>query len=337
MSKTVGCVGAGWVGKATINLFGWDKVVLYDPFIGYENPLHSITANTSKEDINRCPITFIAVPTNGLESGLLDTSIVEEVVAWCESPLIVIRSTVNPGTTDYLAKKYNKRIVFQAEYLGESPNHVFLDMKTRPFVVMGGNDEDMQEVISLYTSVYNSNITITQLTAKEAEITKLSENRAIGFKVMQMHELYLACKASGTNFYKIRDAVYGADPRFDLWFSFVYKDDDGKEKMGYHSSKCLKKDISAWESWAMLNGYLTELTGVMDSMSKDWYGKSAAELIAASKETAKQIAKSIGREDIYKVVYDPTEPHPEGTFFGSVKSGSAIDNTNGEYKWYTPE
>lgn len=275
----IGVIGAGWVGAATVKLFGTDNVVLYDPHIDGNHPMFHNTRiweselsfrSSNKDDINKCPVSFVCVPTNALPDGSLDTSIVEEVVSWCESPLIVIRSTVNPGTTDYLRMKYNKRIVFQPEYLGETSHHPFSDMSTRPFVVLGGEDKDMQEVIDLYTRVYNANVNVTQLTAYEAEVCKLSENRAIGFKVMQCHELYLACKKADLNYYKIRDAVYGADPRFDLWFSFIYKDDEGNEKLGFESSKCLKKDIPAWAAWAESLGASADITRKLTEASKFW-------------------------------------------------------------------
>jgi UDP-glucose 6-dehydrogenase len=65
---------------------------------------------------------------------------------------------------------------------------------------------------------------------------------------MQIQELYGACEAAGVDFYTIRDAVYGDDPRFDLWWTFVYPSNRAAD------SKCLPKDIHAWASWASNNG-----------------------------------------------------------------------------------
>src|SRR5258708_6017459 len=77
--------------------------------------------------VNACDIAFVCVPTPNVDHAELDTSIVEEVVDWCESDLIVIRSTVNPGTTDRLKEETGKHIVMQPEYLGETPAHPMLD------------------------------------------------------------------------------------------------------------------------------------------------------------------------------------------------------------------
>ena len=42
----------------------------------------------------------------------------------------------------------------------------------------------------------------------------------------------------------IRDAVYGDDPRQNLWFSFVFPKNRGAD------SKCIPKDIYGWCAWA---------------------------------------------------------------------------------------
>jgi UDPglucose 6-dehydrogenase len=234
-------IGMGWVGKAMHQLF--PDSVIYD---------HHIPAN--KDEINKCDVSFICVPTPCPSKGKLDISAVEENVAWLETPLIVIRSTVNPGTCDYLVRKYKKRICMQPEYLGETPAHPLLDPRTRPFLVIGGEAMDRRFLINTYTQVYNANITIRQVTNYEAEVIKLTENRAIAFKVAQCQELYDVCQKAGIDYYTIRDAVYSDDPRFNLWWTMIYPD-----KRGF-DSKCIPKDIYAWCAWAESVGFEPEIT-----------------------------------------------------------------------------
>jgi UDP-glucose 6-dehydrogenase len=78
----------------------------------------------------------------------------------------------------------------------------------------------------------------------EAEVIKFTENRAIFYKVVQCQELYDACEAANIDYYTIRDAVYGDDPRMNLWFTFVYPNARGA------NSKCIPKDVYAWCAWA---------------------------------------------------------------------------------------
>lgn len=227
----VGIIGYGWIGKATQKLF--PNAQIYDKFIDeYKNPLKD------------CDIAFLAVPTPWTGGPELDCSAVEDAISECGCDFIVIRSATQPGFADRMAKKYNKKICVQPEYLGETPNHPFLQMDSRQFMVIGGAPEDRRKVIECYQKAYNANVRIRQVTNYEAEIIKFSENRAIFYKVMQCQELYDACEAAGVDYYVIREAVYGDDPRMNLWWSFVFPDNRGA------NSKCIPKDVYAWCAWA---------------------------------------------------------------------------------------
>ena len=230
----VGIVGYGWVGRAAHLLFP-------------NAAIHDINIEQYQDPLPECDIVFLAVPTPW-DGERLDCSAVEAAIAACSSSLIVIRSATQPGFADAMAEKYRKRIVVQPEYLGESPNHPMLAMKERQFMILGGNPQDRRQVIDCYATVYNANVTIRQVTNLEAEIIKLTENRAIFWKVLQCQELYDACEAAGVDYYTIRDAVYGDDPRMNLWWTFVYPDNRGA------NSKCLPKDVYAWAAWAESTG-----------------------------------------------------------------------------------
>lgn len=240
----IGIIGEGWVGQAQEKLFP-DAIVYDEPKLQelYRSDVGK-AIRAGRAAIGACGVSFVCVPTPNHDKGTLDTSIVEEVVDWCDSEVICIRSTVNPGDTDRLKEKTGKRIVFQPEYLGETTAHPLLDPNSRPFMILGGAPEDTRKVIEAYHQAYNANVSIRQTTALEAEVIKLSENRAIAFKVLQAQELYDACEAAGVDYYTVRDAVYGDDPRFNRWFTFVYPKARGA------NSKCIPKDVYAWAAWA---------------------------------------------------------------------------------------
>lgn len=244
--------GYGWVGKAMKTLF--PDALVHDPAL-----------NMVSEEV--CDIAFICVPTPCPNEGRLDTSIVEDVIKNAKEKLLVVRSTVNPGDCNGWALKYEKDIVMQPEYLGETPSHPLLDQKSRPFLIIGGKTKDTRKLIELYQTVYNANVTIRQVSCLEAEIIKLSENRAISFKVAQCQELYDVCELVEVDYYKIRDAVYGDDPRFNLWWTFVYPD-----KRGFNS-KCIPKDVYAWCAWAESLGYNPKITRGILEKNKEWIGR----------------------------------------------------------------
>jgi len=252
----IGIVGFGWVGKAMKELF--PEAYVYDTGLNMGN----------KEEINKCDAVFIAVPTPNVGEGKLDTSIVEEVIKWCDSPLLIIRSTVNPGDSDKWVKKYNKNIVIQPEYLGETTNHPMTDQKARPFIIIGGSPQNRRKVIDIYTQTYNANVTIRQVSLLEAEIIKVSENRAISFKLAECQELYDLCEQAGVDYYTVRDAVYGDDPRFNLWWTFVYPDKRGM------NSKCIPKDVYAWCAYAESLGYDPIITRSILEKNKQWINLS---------------------------------------------------------------
>lgn len=270
MDKKVGIIGYGWVGKAMKKLF--PKAIVYTEHLfvdeeGSTTEYHHVDGLNEKykEQINACDVVFICVPTPVIGEGKLDTGIVENAIWWCKAPLLVIRSTVNPGDCDgWIAKYPGKKIIMQPEYLGETPSHPMLDPKTRNFLVIGGYEQDRRTLINLYTTVYNANTTIREVSHKEAEIIKLTENRAIFYKSMQCQELFDVCEAAGVNYYTIRDAVYGDDPRFNLWWTLIYPWRRGVV------SKCIPKDVYAWAAWAESVGCPPTITRALLEKNKDY-------------------------------------------------------------------
>jgi UDP-glucose 6-dehydrogenase len=156
----------------------------------------------------------------------------------------------------------------QPEYLGETVNHPMTDQKNRPFIIIGGKPKDRRKLIELYQTVYNANINIRQVSTLEAEIIKLTENRAIAFKVAQCQELYDVCQLAEVDYYTIRESVYSDDPRFNLWWTFVFPDKRGA------NSKCIPKDVYAWCAWAESLGYKPKITRALLNKNKEWISQS---------------------------------------------------------------
>jgi UDPglucose 6-dehydrogenase len=225
----VGVVGGGVVGNAMRELCGPETVV-YDPYV----PEFA----DNKDAINKCDVTFVCVPTPMDDDRSCNTGIVEEAVAWIEAPLIIIRSTVAPGTTDRLCQKYNKHVVFQPEYLGETTAHVFGSMAEREFAVLGGTPEDTAAAAEFYQHYYNSIVRFYFCDAITAEVCKYMENAFYAVKVTFVNEFFDIAKAHGVDFNRLRE-VWLADTRISRDHTFVYPDNRG------FSGKCLPKDCNA--------------------------------------------------------------------------------------------
>lgn len=116
MTNKVGIVGYGHVGGIMKELFT-DAIVYDEPkCIG------------TRDAINDCDFVFVCVPTPKAEDGHCDTSIVDSVLDWIDSRcIIILRSTVPVSYTAASKIRYQKHIVFQPEYYGETVAHPFAD------------------------------------------------------------------------------------------------------------------------------------------------------------------------------------------------------------------
>lgn len=265
----VAIIGAGYVGSAYQKLF--PNAVMYDPFRGF----------TDKEAVNRCGLAIVAVPTDLLPDGSLDMSIVDEVVSWLETPLIVIKSALMPGTVDVLKARYGKRITVSVEMIGEGK--YFLppwkyphptDPTSHDFLIIGGDDRDTTEVAECFWGKMSPDIDIHLISAVEAEICKLMENTWIGLKVSFANTIYDICQAYNGNYTKVLQA-WGADGRVEKVGMRVV----GK-KRGWQS-KCLDKDIPAITQCAKNRGVdVTLLQAIMDinryhlEKNKEWVAQT---------------------------------------------------------------
>lgn len=236
----IGIVGYGHVGQAMHGLF--KNATLYDKYknIG------------TQESINECDVVFVCVPTPQSSNGMCDTSAVEEVITWLTVPLIVLRSTVSVGFTDYMMNKYHKEIVFQPEYYGETVAHPFADLSDRNWLSFGGTRKGIDLAIRAYKTVINSNVKIYQADAKSVEMAKYMENAFLAMKVTFCNEMYDIADALGVDYNMARE-VWIADPRIGSSHTFVYEDNRG------YGGSCLPKDISAITSQAKLKNVDTTL------------------------------------------------------------------------------
>ena len=107
MSK-IGIIGNGFVGSAILHGFilHVDDIMIYD-----KDP--KLSTHQLGKLASDCEVLFVCVPTPMFESGECDLSIVESVVdevCACSfrkpGQVIVVKSTVVPGTVERLARKY---------------------------------------------------------------------------------------------------------------------------------------------------------------------------------------------------------------------------------------
>lgn len=222
----VGIVGLGHVGGIMQQLF--PDAVVFD----------ELKEIGSREEINQCEIAFICVPTPMAVDGSCDTSVVEYVLKWVDSNIIVLRSTVPVGFTDIWVEKTGKSIVFQPEYYGETNAHPFADPHNRNWITLGGTIDATEKVAELYQTVFTSELIVNQVDSQTAELAKYMENAFLAAKVTFCNQFYDIAQAMGVNYSQVRE-TWLLDPRIGRSHTFVYP-----ENRGYGGS-CLPKDTAA--------------------------------------------------------------------------------------------
>lgn len=227
----IAIIGTGVVGKGMARLL--EKrfdVVLYD--IGGDQAA-----------VNQCDLAVISVPTPPHNDGSCDISAVEEVVGWLKTPLILIKSTIPPGTTRLLREKYKKKINFSPEYMGESkyftPFWKYPDperAETHTFVIVGG--DEASEILNVFTKVMSVDTHYAIATAEEAELAKYMENSFFATKVSFCNEFYDIAQRYGVDYKRLRE-LWLLDSRINPNHTLVFDDNRG------WGGKCYPKDMNA--------------------------------------------------------------------------------------------
>lgn len=258
MSKpNVALIGNGYLGQAYEGVF--PEALIYDEpkelYAGQD------TIEAGRMAVNACDIAIVAVPTDYTDDGELDMSIVEDVVGWLETDTILIKSALQPGTTDKLVQETGKNIAVSVEFIGEGtyyqPPHKYPDPrnpKTHQLLIVGGEEPARSKAAELLWSQMSPDIRIHLVSALEAEITKMTENTYGALKVTFANVLRDICDSYGANFINVHQA-WTEDGRVDPMHTRSIASNRG------WNSKCYNKDVRAFANIsgsAMLQGLVED-------------------------------------------------------------------------------
>ena len=233
----IAIIGNGYVGKAMVRFFGLRyETVIQDP---------AQDRFVRRAQIKDCALAVICVPTPSLSDGRCDTSIVEAAVRECDAPLILIKSTVSPGTTTRLRVKTGKRLVFSPEYIGESRYYTApeyphsTDVEKHRFFIFGGVPADTSACVDIFAPIVGPHAFFYQVDETTAEIIKYWENAWGAMKVSFCNEIAMICKQFGVDYWKAREG-WTLDSRVEKMHTAVFKDEPG------FAGKCFPKDLAAF-------------------------------------------------------------------------------------------
>jgi UDPglucose 6-dehydrogenase len=235
---TVAIVGMGHVGRCVFEVF--PNAVCYDKHISM----------ATQESVNHCDVAIVCTPTPRGSDGQADVRSVEEVVGWLETDLIVIRSTVPPGTTDRLLETSGKRIVVAPEFIGEWTQPTPWEATPRgwPFVITGGRPFDTSKAVALFAKALGPIRIYRQTTARTAELCKYMENAWLAMQVSFANEFWDIAQAHNVDYWELRE-LWALDPRVSRAHTVV---DPSSRGFGGH---CLPKDLHAIIASSKINGY----------------------------------------------------------------------------------
>ena len=243
----IGVIGQGYVGTAIkVGFEPYYTVETYDKYDGMKSTVQLT------DMVETCKVIFVCVPTPMNTDGTCHTDIVESVVkeiddrvdlANIPKPTVVIKSTVPPGTTDRLHRKYKGvDVIFNPEFLTEM--NFIEDFKNQSRIILGGVRRGTSLLRQVYSKVF-PHATIVKTNAKYAETVKYFINCFLGTKVSFANEMKMLCDEIDIDYDKVVEyATYDERLGKSHW---AVPGPDGELGFGGH---CLPKDISA-----IVNGY----------------------------------------------------------------------------------
>lgn len=248
---TIGIIGFGIVGKSVHHAFkGMCDFKIYDI-----NP--NISQNSLLETVEHSDYLYICVPTPMKKNGEFDSSILDQVIdsithyACGNGKIIIIKSTVVPGTTqEYIDKYPNVNIINCPEFLREAtyiedalnPSRIILGVPDKLLMMYVETPPEImafQNLQRLYEERFPGiKLYITNPTT--AEMVKYTSNCFLATKVSFFNEIYDICNELGVDYSLMIDMVL-ADGRIGR-SHYTVPGHDGERGFG---GLCFPKDMNA--------------------------------------------------------------------------------------------
>lgn len=211
---------------------------------------HQYRATTNYKDVLNTDITFICVGTPSKENGSIDLRFVESASREIGKVLnnkddfhvIVVKSTVLPGTTENIVKPIiemeSDKMAFRDFGLAVNPEFLREGNAVEDFfhpdrIVIGVRDKKTRSILEELYKPFNCPKLITDI--KTAEMIKYASNAFLATKISFANEIGNICKKLGIDVYEVFRGV-GLDHRINPSFF--------RAGIGFGGS-CFPKDLKA--------------------------------------------------------------------------------------------
>tara|TARA_Y100000593_G_scaffold32732_1_gene64520 strand:+ start:847 stop:1743 length:897 start_codon:yes stop_codon:yes gene_type:complete len=289
----IGIVGRGFVGSAVE--FGFSPNVGCDAEVRVYDKDPNKSLHSLYETVNESDFIFVSVPTPANADGSINLDIVyqafEEIARVNErrDNVILLRSTVVPGTTQGLQDKFpSLNIVFNPEFLTE--RSAKFDFINQARFIIGGGNVVTRKVAELFRWRFGETTPIVETNFETAEIIKYMNNCYLATKVSFLNEMYMIGEKAGVDWDMavegfVRDGRVGHS-------HMNVPGPDGKFGFG---GSCFPKDIQAMIHFAQSLGVNpTTLQGVWATNlsvrpEEDWKQLKGRAVIEENNENESQL------------------------------------------------
>jgi UDPglucose 6-dehydrogenase len=197
----IGIIGYGVVGRAIAHGFKLNRNLVYI------NDIKPNIENFSKKNLMAlCDYIFICVPTpenNGKIDLSFITGVLKELSKYKGNPIIIIKSTIVPGTTHKLEQIFPFKFAVNPEFLRqEKAEKDFMDPSR---IVIGASDRQVgKKVLTLFEKWKCPKILTDPITA---ETIKYISNAFLTYKVAFACEVAHISKIIGVDAKEVMDVV----------------------------------------------------------------------------------------------------------------------------------
>ena len=271
--KKIGIIGRGFVGSAVE--FGFSAQTGCDAIVKVFDKDPKISLHSLSETINESDFIFVSVPTPSNSDGSINIDILHSVLSDINQinnsdNIILIRSTITPGTTRKFAKEFPKlKFVFNPEFLTErSAKYDFINQSR---FILGGDKVYTSKVASLFKWRFGYSTPVIETNFETAELIKYMNNCFFATKVSFLNEMKLISDQIGSD-WDVAVEGFQRDGRIGHSHLSVPGPDG---KLGFGGS-CFPKDIQAIIDFAQkLDINLNTLQGAWETNlsvrpEKDW-------------------------------------------------------------------
>lgn len=242
MSKKIGIIGFGFVGSAV--RFGFSPNTGFDAEIKIFDKDKNKSTHSLKAVVNDSDFIFVSVPTPSDEDGKINLDVVDNLLndindVQKKRNIILLRSTMIPGSSQNFQKKYPKlNLVFNPEFLTE--RSAKLDFINQSRIILGGKARHTSKVAELYKLRFGKTIPIIETNFETAELIKYMNNCFFATKVSFMNEMKILADKCNADW---ELAVEGFVRDGRVGHSHInVPGHDGKNGFG---GSCFPKDIQA--------------------------------------------------------------------------------------------